>query len=71
MVVLPPRLDLEPLGTPLGYTRSSAGTTQGVLPAQTSEDTKPQGTPGAYSIFFSLGHKLLAPETEAHNNIDQ
>ena len=69
--VLPPAtFGAEQHGTPVGYTGSSAGTTQNVLPAVTSA-AEPQGTPGGCSTSSSPRDKLIVPKTEPRDDFDQ
>ena len=69
--VLPPgRVSREGQCTPIGYTGSSAGATQDVLPTRTSA-TEQQGTPGGCSTSSSPRDNLLVPKTERLDDIDQ
>ena len=69
--VLPPQFQTRDcLGTPIGYTGSSAGANQEIVPLRTSA-TDPQGTPGGCSTSTSPRDKLLVPKTEARDDVDQ
>ena len=68
--MLPPTADLpDPQGTPGGYTGSSAGTTQDVLPARTS-GAEAFGTPGGCSTSVSP-RPVVVPKMETLDLLDQ
>ena len=68
-ILAPTRNPPEPQGTPGGYTGSSAGTTQDVLPARTS-GADPFGTPGGCSTSVSP-RPVVIPKAETLDILDQ
>ena len=68
-ILAPTPIPPEPQGTPGGYTGSSAGTTQDVLPARTS-GADPFGTPGGCSTSVSP-RPVVIPKAETLDILDQ
>ena len=68
-VVAPVQPRFEPQGTPGGYTGSSAGATQDVLPARTS-GAEAFGTPGGCSTSVSP-KRVVVPKMETLDILDQ